>query len=358
MPELPTGTVTFLLTDIEGSTRLWEQYPDAMRAALARHDALAAAILAQHRGLLVKSRGEGDSLFVVFDRATDAVAAACDLQRAFVAEPWPAGIALRVRMALHTGELDHHEGDYYGAAVNRCARLRAIAHGGQVVLSKTTHALAQEALPEGVSLRRLGSHRLQDLRRPEYVFQLLHPNLPADFPPLRSRGVTLDSLFFRSVFFIDRQSRPILLGGILAALVLGLSFKAFTQPQGIIGSLLGLLLGLGLDSYGRSRCFPGIILLVLAGIGASLFHAPLGILVGLLVGYGLRVILTQKERRRYLERQEKIPRPLRRPLREPVREEVAAVQEPAEKPRLAGEDLAEELLVQVRSEPQRGEEEE
>lgn len=356
MPELPTGTVTFLLTDIEGSTRLWEQYPEAMRAALARHDALAEAIIAQHGGVLVKSRGEGDSLFAVFDRATEAVAAACDLQRAFVAEPWPAGIPLRVRMALHTGELDHREGDYYGTAVNRCARLRAIAHGGQVILSRTTHALAMEALPEGVSLRRLGTHRLQDLLRPEYVFQLLHPDLPADFPPLRSRGVTLDSLFFRSVFFIDRQSRPLILGGILAALVLGWSCKAFTQPQGIVGSLLGLLLGLGLASYGRSRCLPVLILLSLAGVTPFLFKAPLGILIGLLVGYGLGIILTKEERRRFLERRETIPRPLRRPPREPVRAEVAAVQEGEEKPRLAGEESAEELIVQVRSETQKEEE--
>jgi class 3 adenylate cyclase len=124
MADLPTGTVTFLFTDIEGSTRLWEQYPEAMRQAVARHDALAAGVIDRHAGALIKSRGEGDSLFAVFARATDVVAAAAALQQAFVAEEWPTPTSLRVRLALHTGEADRREGDYYGAPVNRCARLR------------------------------------------------------------------------------------------------------------------------------------------------------------------------------------------------------------------------------------------
>src|SRR5437588_594110 len=102
MPNLPTGTITFLFTDIEGSTKLWERCPDAMRLALARHDELAGSIIPQHAGILVKSRGEGDSLFCVFARASDAVVAACDLQKAFVSEPWPAETPIKVRMALHT----------------------------------------------------------------------------------------------------------------------------------------------------------------------------------------------------------------------------------------------------------------
>src|SRR5947209_7698342 len=118
LPELPSGTITFLFTDIEGSTQLWEQHPAAMEVALARHDALAAALIPQHRGTLVKSRGEGDSLFAVFARAADAVAAAGALQRALVAEPWPAETPLRVRMALHTGDASVRDGDYFGAAVN------------------------------------------------------------------------------------------------------------------------------------------------------------------------------------------------------------------------------------------------
>jgi class 3 adenylate cyclase len=182
--QLPTGTVTFLFTDIEGSTRLWEEYPEVMRGALARHDALAAALVERHVGTLVMSRGEGDSLFAVFARATDALAAACAFQQALHAEPWPPEIPLRVRMALHTGEADLRDGGYYGSEVNRCARLRAVAHGGQVLLSRTTYDLVRDALPEGAGLRDLGQHRLQDLARPEQVFQLLHPALRADFPPL------------------------------------------------------------------------------------------------------------------------------------------------------------------------------
>ncbi|HZO90044.1 MAG TPA: tetratricopeptide repeat protein [Chthonomonadaceae bacterium] len=196
---LPSGTVTFLFTDIEGSTKLWEECPEAMRQALARHDALAASIIEQHEGLLVKSRGEGDSLFCVFARATDAVAAACALQQAFVSEPWPAEAPLRVRMALHTGEADLREGDYYGSAVNRCARLRAIGHGGQVLLSQA----ARDLLPPDAPLMDKGSHRLKDLQQPEHVFQLAAPDLPSEFPPLRSLRNT--NLPVQTTSFIGRE---------------------------------------------------------------------------------------------------------------------------------------------------------
>jgi class 3 adenylate cyclase len=122
---LPTGTVTFLLTDIEGSTRLWEQHPEAMRDALARHHALLTYPIEQHHGIVVKRQGEGDSLFAVFARASDALAAAIALQQALHAEPWPPETPLRVRVALHTGPAELRDGDYFGPAVNRCARLRA-----------------------------------------------------------------------------------------------------------------------------------------------------------------------------------------------------------------------------------------
>jgi predicted ATPase/class 3 adenylate cyclase len=183
---LPTGTVTFLFTDIEGSTRLWEQYPDSMRLALARHDEIAASIVTKFRGALVKSRGEGDSLFAVFALATDAVEAATALQLAYTREAWPESLPLEIRMALHTGEADERDGDYYGPAVNRCARLRAIAHGGQILLSSATQEIAQDTLADGVTLHSCGLHRLKDLGRPESVYQLRHAALPADFPPLRS----------------------------------------------------------------------------------------------------------------------------------------------------------------------------
>src|SRR5207247_1426666 len=120
------GTVTFLLTDIEGSTQLWERQPGAMRLALVRHDQIISTAVQQHEGSVVKNRGEGDSVFAVFSRATDALAAACALQQALHAEGWPADLRLRVRVAIHTGEAELREGDYFGSAVNRCARLRAV----------------------------------------------------------------------------------------------------------------------------------------------------------------------------------------------------------------------------------------
>src|SRR5215831_15858036 len=163
MADLPTGTVTFLFTDVEGSTKLWEAHPDQMRAALVEHDALIEFLTAQHGGRVVRPRGEGDSRFCVFRRATDAVAAAAALQRALHAEAWPPETPLRVRLALHTGEADLRDGDYYGGAVNRAARLWGLARGGQALLSQATHDLARDALPGGVALRDLGAHRLRDL---------------------------------------------------------------------------------------------------------------------------------------------------------------------------------------------------
>src|SRR5262249_45739413 len=156
MPDLPTGTVTFLLTDIERSTHLWEQHPEAMPAALARHEVLVSEVVQEHGGVVVKSRGEGDSLFAAFARAVDAVVAAGALQQVLHAEPWPEGLVLRTRLAVHTGDAELRAGDYYGAAVNRCARLRAIAFGGQTLLSLATQELVRDRLPVGATLRDLG----------------------------------------------------------------------------------------------------------------------------------------------------------------------------------------------------------
>jgi predicted ATPase/class 3 adenylate cyclase len=204
MPDPPAPTSSFLFTDIEGSTRLWEDQPQAMEAALARHDDLSAALIGEHGGVLVKSRGEGDSLFAVFTRPEDAVAAALALQRALHAEPWPEAAPLRVRVAVHTGEATQREGDYYGAAVNRCARLRAAAHGGQILLSGATREAVHASLPEGVSLLDLGTHRLRDLARPERIYQVQHPALPRDFPLLRSLDARANNLPEQPTSFIGR----------------------------------------------------------------------------------------------------------------------------------------------------------
>jgi predicted ATPase/class 3 adenylate cyclase len=202
---LPRGTVTFVFTDVEGSTRLHEQNPEAMRVAMARHDALVEQSVQANDGRLVRPRGEGDSRFAVFPSATDAVAAARDIQLALAAETWPTPIPIRARIALHTGEADLREGDYYGSEVNRCARLRALAYGGQVLLSQATYVLVRDALPSGVGVRDLGEHRLKDLQRPEHAFQLVLPNLPSDFPPLKSLDAQPNNLPGQLTSFIGRE---------------------------------------------------------------------------------------------------------------------------------------------------------
>src|SRR4051794_13982197 len=186
MAELPADIVTFLFTDIEGSTLLWESHPTAAKAAQLRHDQIIEARVSQAGGTVVRPRGEGDSRFVVFNRATDAVAAADAIQHAFDAEPWQTPSPLRVRIALHTGEADLRGGEYYGAAVNRCARLRAAAYGGQTLVSLTTAQLVRDDLPDGVTLLDLGEHRLKDLTYPEHIYQLVSAGLQAEFPPIKT----------------------------------------------------------------------------------------------------------------------------------------------------------------------------
>jgi class 3 adenylate cyclase/pimeloyl-ACP methyl ester carboxylesterase len=188
MAELPSGTVTFLFTDLEGSTRLWEQYPHEMRAALARHDAILRAAVTAHDGHVVKTTGDG--LHAVFATATEATAAAIEGQQRLLAEAWPLPQPLSVRMGLHTGHAEIRDGDYYGPAVNRAARVAAAPHGGQIVMSQATEQLTRDALPPGCALMALGEHRLRDLGRAEVLFQLLHPDLPRDFARLRTGGAT------------------------------------------------------------------------------------------------------------------------------------------------------------------------
>lgn len=184
---------------------MWEEAPDLMPKTIERHDEIALSVIENNGGRVVKSRGEGDSVFAVFPRASEAVAAAAKLQVALRTEPWPAKTPIKVRMALHTGEAQERDEDYYGAPVNRCARLRAIAHGGQIVVSLTTEELVRDGLKGGVSLKDLGLHRLKDLSRPEQVFQVLHPELPEDFPPLRSLDALPNNLPQQLTSFIGRE---------------------------------------------------------------------------------------------------------------------------------------------------------
>lgn len=178
---LPTGTVTLLLADVEGSTRLWETQPDAMAAALADMDCMLAGLVRATHGVCPVEQGEGDSFVVAFIRACDAVACALALQRAV---PSP----LRLRIGVHTGEVRlRDEGKYMGPTVNRAARLRDLGHGGQTLLSGPTSDLVRESLPERAWLKDFGRHQLRDLSRPERVLQLCHPELHNTFPPLRVR---------------------------------------------------------------------------------------------------------------------------------------------------------------------------
>jgi class 3 adenylate cyclase len=182
---VPTGTVTFLLTDIEGSAAAWERNLSRMAQVLVRHDEILDTALGDHGGIRPLEQGEGDSLVAVFTNASDAVAAALDAQCALTDEDWPEGSEIAVRMALHTGEAQLGTGRrYVGLTIIRCARLRGLAWGGQVLISET--AAAAHRLPHGATLLPLGLHPLRGLQQPELVFQLRHPTIAVDFPPLRS----------------------------------------------------------------------------------------------------------------------------------------------------------------------------
>jgi predicted ATPase/class 3 adenylate cyclase/DNA-binding CsgD family transcriptional regulator len=215
---LPVGTVTFLLTDIAGSTRGWELAPEAMGGAVGRHYELLDQAIRAHHGVRPVEQGEGDSVVGAFARASDAVGAALDAQRALVSEAWPAAAQLRVRMAVHTGEAElRGEGNYFGPAVIRCARLRAIAHGGQVLVSQPTADLVVGRLPEGASLADLGSHRLKDLGRPEQVFELRHRDLSGRFGPLRSLDALPHNLPVQLTTFVGRRKELEEAAGLLAS---------------------------------------------------------------------------------------------------------------------------------------------
>jgi predicted ATPase/class 3 adenylate cyclase len=204
--DLPTGTVTFLFTDIEGSTRLWESVPEAMEVALERHNRLLPEVIGGHGGVVVTSRGEGDSFFAVFPSAVAAVEAAGACQLALNGEPWPAGAVLRVRMGLHTGEAHVLDGDYVDhAPINRCARVKAAAHGGQVLVTKATRDLVNGRLGSGFGLKKLGGFRLRDLAEPELIYQLTHADLAPDFPPIHTFAERVGNLPLPVSSFIGRE---------------------------------------------------------------------------------------------------------------------------------------------------------
>ena len=198
---LPTGTVTLLLADVEGSTRLWETLPEQMTAALARLNKTVDDAVAAHAGFRPLEQGEGDSFVAAFARPSDAIACALDLQLAPLAP-------IQIRIGIHTGEIQlRDESNYAGPTINRTARIRDLAHGGQTVLSGVTESLVVDRLPDGVWLSELGSYPLRGVPRPERVSQLCHPDLRLEFPPLRVRQfVASHNLPTQLTSFVGRQA--------------------------------------------------------------------------------------------------------------------------------------------------------
>ena len=229
-----TRAVTFLLTDIEGSTAAWEADADAMAVALARHDELVEQVVTSRGGRLIKTRGEGDATFSVFERPSAAAAAAIELQDAIRHEPWALAEPMRIRVALHTGEVELRDGDYFGRAVNRAARLRSLAAGGQILCSGATAELVIDSLPDDVVLADLGMRQLKNLARPEHVFELRlesaerlpgrpradapmeRPALPAVLAgpgPFVGRGRELERLLTAWQTTLDGGARAVLIAG-------------------------------------------------------------------------------------------------------------------------------------------------
>ncbi|HEX9737677.1 MAG TPA: NB-ARC domain-containing protein [Candidatus Limnocylindria bacterium] len=204
MSDLPTGTVTFLITDIEGSTRLLEQLGERYRAVQDRHDAILRSAVAIGDGRELGT--EGDSAFAVFATPAGALNAATTAQRNLAAEPWPEGATIRVRMGLHTGEGILGGANYLGLDVNRTARIAAAAHGGQVLVSDATRALVERDLPAGISLRDLGQHRLKDLLHPERLYEVVLEGLEEDFPPPRTLDARPNNLPSQLTRFIGREA--------------------------------------------------------------------------------------------------------------------------------------------------------
>ena len=201
MTTLPTGTVTFLFTDIEGSTRLWQDQPEAMQPALARHDEILRDAIGAHDGHYVKTTGDG--AHAVFATASDAIDAAVNAQRAIGTEPWGLPSPLRVRMGIHSGPAELRDGDYFGTTVNRAARIMSVAHGGQVVISHATQELARDG---DLDVLDLGEHRPKDLGQPERIFQVVHPDLEREFLPLRSLDAFTTNLPTLRTSFVGRDT--------------------------------------------------------------------------------------------------------------------------------------------------------
>jgi len=240
MSQLPTGTLTFLYTDIEGSTVRWEQHPAAMKAAVERHDLILQEAIEAAGGVVFRRMGDAFcASFILAPQALDAVLAS---QRALHLEKWDPRIApIKVRMALHTGPGEVRDGDYVGPHLNRIARLLAVEYGGQVLLTSAAYTLVYDSLPDEVSLRDLGEHKLKDLQRPEHVYQLVVEDLPSDFPPIKTVDTHANNLPVQPTDFIGREKEVELAQEMLARPQVRL--VTFTGPGGTGKTRLSLQVG-------------------------------------------------------------------------------------------------------------------
>jgi predicted ATPase/class 3 adenylate cyclase len=274
MADLPTGTVTFLFTDVEGSTKLWGRYPEAMQATMARHDEVLREVMDSSGGFVFKT--VGDAFCVAFSSASHALEAALAAQRALLSEEREKIGPLRVRMALHTGSADERGGDYFGPPVNRVARLLSAGHGGQVLLSSATKELVRDTLPEGARLRDLGERRLKDLFRPERVFQLIAPDLPTIFPPLKTLDARMNNLPAQPTPLVGREwelgeVRDLLRGEEVRLLTL-------TGPGGIGKTRLGLQVAAELlDEFEDGVFFVALATITDPSLVASAIAEQLGV---------------------------------------------------------------------------------
>jgi predicted ATPase/class 3 adenylate cyclase len=272
---LPTGTVTFLFADIEGSTRLWETVPDAMARSLTLHDQTVRAAFGRHGGIVYSTMG--DEMAVVFCSAVGAARAVLEAQRALLEAPWPTGTGtLKVRMGLHTDEAVLRDGRYVNLSLNRCARLMAAAHGGQILVSGATEALVRSELPDGATLIDLGEHRLRDLAGRMHIFQLAHPDLPRAFPALRLPDASAGNLPVQVNSFIGRERELQQAAGMVGEARL----VTLTGPGGIGKTRLAVAVAERLhDRFGAGTAFvplaavtdPGLVLgSVARAVGADL----------------------------------------------------------------------------------------
>jgi len=272
--ELPNGTVTFLFTDIEGSTRLLADLGAQYASVLDTHRHLLRTAFRLWHGHEVDT--QGDAFFVAFSRATDAIGAALEAQRALTRESWPAEARPRIRMGIHTGEALLTGEGYVGLDVHRAARLAGVGHGGQVLLSQVSRTLVESALPEGVQLRDLGEHRLKDLQRPERISQLVVADLPAEFPPLRTLGAHRHNLPILPTPLIGRETELAAAKELLMRN--GVRLVTLTGPGGSGKTRLALQLAAAvIDRFEDGIYFVGLAPVVDATLLASSIARAIGV---------------------------------------------------------------------------------